>query len=263
MVLMSGAGVRGTSPVRTRPASGPAVSGSSLKHPGLAPGEYDKYVSDQRGETDRKALAGKGAQTPSQWVTKEQIQEVARYIVSNVSTRRGFALCHGSRSGREVSWFRESLPNEHTWGTELSPIAAATAPWTMAWDFHIERREWIGAADFVYSNALDHSYNPPHAMRRWMAQVAPEGALLIHWCEAMEAGSGNKIDRFRTKRNHIVKMGCSLGHVAVEVYDLSTTNVEPGTNYLVVVRHKEQPGGTLGCAGSESVACRQPPNVCA
>ena len=126
---------------------------------------YEKYVAAQRSKTDK--LSANGPST-WQWVSDEQIGVLTKYLQSHIVAKTKFALCHGTRSGRETTWFRTAWPEMQVWGTELSPVAAATAAWTMAWDFHLERPEWLGQADFVYTNALDHSFVPqqgsgPHA----------------------------------------------------------------------------------------------------
>ena len=66
---------------------------------------------------------------------------VADYARQHLQFKTKFALCHGARSGHEAEWFRELLTDEHeqVWGTELSPIAARIAPWTMAADL-VSRR---------------------------------------------------------------------------------------------------------------------------
>jgi len=132
----------------------------------------------QRSKTD--PLSRRGA-TGLQWVTRPQLAVIAEYAQKHLQLSTKFALCHGARSGREAVWFRELLPNEQVWGTELSPVAARSAPWTMQGDFHDERPEWVGAADFVYCNALDHSYNASLAITRWMQQVHTKGATIIQW----------------------------------------------------------------------------------
>jgi len=47
------------------------------------------------------------------------------------------------------------------------------------WDFHAVRPEWRGAVDFVYSNALDHSFNATLAISSWLEELAPGGAVLV------------------------------------------------------------------------------------
>lgn len=144
------------------------------------PAWYQKYVTLQRTKTD--ALAAKG-QAATQFVYRKQMDDVASVARRHVQFVTRFALCHGVRSGRETVWLREGLAAEkvQVWGTELSPVAAASASWTVTWDFHKARPEWLGAADVVYSNSLDHSYNATLAIVAWMNQVQPRGALLIQW----------------------------------------------------------------------------------
>lgn len=139
---------------------------------------YEKYVMAQRSKTDRLSANGVAR---DQWVDRPQLAVVAEYVQKHLQLVTKFALCHGARSGREAVWFRELLPAEQVWGTELSPIAARHAPWTMQGDFHDERPEWVGAADFVYTNALDHSFNSSLAITRWMRQVHANGATFIQW----------------------------------------------------------------------------------
>ncbi|MBK6621188.1 MAG: hypothetical protein IPG32_10020 [Saprospirales bacterium] len=44
-------------------------------------------------------------------------------------------------------------------GTEISDSASKFSH-TIEWDFHEVKPEWIGRADFIYSNSFDHSYDP-------------------------------------------------------------------------------------------------------
>jgi hypothetical protein len=44
-------------------------------------------------------------------------------------------------------------------GTEISDTAGQF-PYTIQWDFHKTKAEWIDATDFIYSNCFDHSYDP-------------------------------------------------------------------------------------------------------
>ena len=124
---------------------------------------YVDYVAAQRSKTDK--LAANGTAT-AQWVSKDQIATIVEYLKARNVARNNFGLCHGTRSGRENIWFRELWSTMQVWGTELSPVAASTASWTMPWDFHESRPEWLGQADFVYSNAFDHALYPSLALSR-------------------------------------------------------------------------------------------------
>jgi len=187
----------------------------------LAPAgfNYTKYVEAQRRKTDAIALSGH----TGQWVVKETIQFIAKYVTQLLPMTKRFSLCHGTRSGREALWFRESLPGIQVWGTELSPVAAATAPWTMPWDFHTVRPEWRGAADFVYSNALDHSFNASLAVSSWLEELAPGGAILIHWAggASKAAGVHKDTDIFSAGYVRLMEIFSAAGNVT-EVVSLPT-----------------------------------------
>lgn len=80
--------------------------------------------------------------------------------------------------------------NDSVLGTEISD----TAQWiksTIQWDFHDVKDEWVSAADFVYSNSLDHSFAPKFALEQWMKAVDKHGVLLIEHSEtSWPSGSG-------------------------------------------------------------------------
>ena len=69
-----------------------------------------------------------------------------------------FGICHGTRRGKEQEWFRKYL-GCGVIGTEISDTVEQF-PHTIEWDFHETKAEWINSADFIYSNSLDHSYDP-------------------------------------------------------------------------------------------------------
>jgi len=156
---------------------------------------HEEYVQAQRSKTD--GLLKRDASAVPNWVTREDIQFLARHMQTEMHLpfHHKFALAHGTRSGREQSWFMEFLPGVRVLGTELSPLAAG--PNTVVMDFHEVKPEWIGQADFVYSNALDHSYNATFAVQQWMKEVSPEGVLIIEWSMMhTKAGLKGKVDIF-------------------------------------------------------------------
>lgn len=112
------------------------------------------------------------------WVTKDHIHLLAEYVQKKVSPLQ-FGICHGTRRGLEQAWFREFLGVEVI-GTEISPTATRF-PHTIEWDFHNVKDEWVGAVDFIYSNALDHSYDPQKCLKAWMCCIRPGGVCLIEW----------------------------------------------------------------------------------
>lgn len=156
---------------------------------------HEDYVQAQRSKTD--GLLKQDASAVPNWVTREDVQFLARHMQMEMHLpfHHKFALAHGTRSGREQSWFMEFLPGVRVLGTELSPLAAG--PNTVVMDFHEVKPEWIGQADFVYSNALDHSYNATFAVQQWMKEVSPEGMLIVEWSMMhTKAGLHGKVDIF-------------------------------------------------------------------
>jgi SAM-dependent methyltransferase len=103
-------------------------------------------------------------------------------------------LCHGVRTGREQAWFSEIL-NCTVLGTDISP-SASDFDNTVRWDFHEEREEWNGAFDFVYSNSLDHAYDPTKAIRVWLKQLREGGLLLVELSEMHRPEWSTKVDPF-------------------------------------------------------------------
>jgi hypothetical protein len=110
------------------------------------------------------------------WVNEENIAAISRYIQDVVGTPK-FGICHGTRRGKEQEWFRKHLGCEVI-GTEISDTAEQF-PHTIRWDFHQVKPEWIDAADFIYSNSFDHSYDPEGCLNAWMSCVRPGGLCVL------------------------------------------------------------------------------------
>ena len=88
-----------------------------------------------------------------------------------------FIVCHGTRNGFEQKIFSRFFGCEVI-GTEISPTASQF-PMTVQADFHEVRSDWDGRADFVYSNSLDHAYDPAKALRAWARSVRNGGFILL------------------------------------------------------------------------------------
>jgi SAM-dependent methyltransferase len=115
----------------------------------------------------------------------ENIRFLADYIRKFIP-RPAFGLCHGTRRGMEQQWFRRYLDCE-VLGTEISDTAR-DFPDTIQWDFHEVKPEWLGAADFIYSNSLDHSYDPEKCLNAWVSCLRPDGILIVeHSTDHVEA----------------------------------------------------------------------------
>lgn len=107
---------------------------------------------------------------------RELIETIATYIKAHVP-HVSFALCHGTRRGNEQRYFRECLHAE-VMGTEISDTAREF-PYTIEWDFHDIKEEWIESVDFIYSNSLDHSYDPVRCLQQWMRCLKVGGICVL------------------------------------------------------------------------------------
>lgn len=144
-----------------------AVGGDVRRH---RFGSYDDYVAAQ--------LKTNEAKRDRVWVRDRELEILAEQIRVAVPGAR-FGLCHGVRNGAEVRRLRELLGCE-VWGTEISP-SAANYDSVIQWDFHQVKPEWLGQVDFIYSNSLDHSYDPQACLTAWLSCLSPQGRCFLHW----------------------------------------------------------------------------------
>ncbi len=108
------------------------------------------------------------------WATKETIKFISDFLLNIFDIKKG--LCHGSRTGKEVKMFRKYLNCEDIYGTE---IAESRNKYIIQWDFHDVKKDWINSMDFIYSNSLDHAYDPEMCVQIWCACLAEKGFLIL------------------------------------------------------------------------------------
>jgi hypothetical protein len=121
------------------------------------------------------------------WAVEDNIHFLANYLGS-----AKFDICNGTRRGLEQKWFAQQL-NCDVIGTEISETAV-DFPNTIHWDFHEDNPEWHEKSDFVYSNALDHAYDPDKAINVWMKTLTPRGCCIIEHSSQHEGS--NELDPF-------------------------------------------------------------------
>lgn len=149
--------------------------------------DYDTYRDIQ--------VAGNKAKINAQWVGEDHIRLLSDYI-NLLRPEISFGLCHGTRSGAEQMWFSQHLSgNPFVLGTDISDTAA-DRPQSIVWDFHNIKPEWIDAADFVYSNSWDHSYDPLKAFHAWAKCLKPGGMMLLDHAANYEPDKINVLDPF-------------------------------------------------------------------
>jgi len=112
------------------------------------------------------------------WVDENNIRFLSKYLEKKISNIK-FGICHGTRRGKEQEWFRKYLGVD-VLGTDISPTANQF-PNTIEWDFHKIKSRWINNTDFIYSNSLDHSYNPKECLSSWMECLKIGGVVILEW----------------------------------------------------------------------------------
>eukprot|EP00929_Paragymnodinium_shiwhaense_P075584 TRINITY_DN38659_c0_g1_i5.p1 TRINITY_DN38659_c0_g1~~TRINITY_DN38659_c0_g1_i5.p1 ORF type:complete len:398 (-),score=53.92 TRINITY_DN38659_c0_g1_i5:178-1371(-) len=164
---------------------------------------YESYVATQQAKA-REGLRDR-------FVSRVVMEVVARYIVRHFGglpvqgapqaarPERLWGLCHGAKTGAEVRFLREALDRQeaeaerrgasrnfpegtYALGTDISEEAAsASGGSVIQLDFHTMDTSWFSSWDFVYSNALDHSYMPGVALTAWRESLrGSEGLLILH-----------------------------------------------------------------------------------
>lgn len=152
-----------------------------------AKGEFD-YARYRQIQTE-----GNRRKLETVWVQRENVDFLAAYIRQRIGAP-AFGLCHGTRRGLEQQWFREAL-GCRVLGTEISDTAAQF-PDTIQWDFHEVKEEWLGAADFVYSNSFDHAHDPQQALGSWMRCLKPGGLCLLEHSTRHGPEGASELDPF-------------------------------------------------------------------
>lgn len=147
--------------------------------------DYAKYRQVQ--------IAGNKSAINSVWVLEENIRFLANYLQHELSPIH-FGLCHGTRRGDEQRWFRESLGCD-VLGTDISETAT-DFPNSIQWDFHQANPLWMDKTDFIYSNALDHSYDPEQCLNTWIKTLRKGGLCIIEHSNMHSPEGVTELDPF-------------------------------------------------------------------
>lgn len=160
--------------------------------------DYKQYVASQVKVSKAKAKCI--------WAFEETIRYISEYVSENMMDFN-MGICHGVRNGWEVNTFRNFLKNRNIIGTEISPVGAVN-PNVIKWDFHDIKEEWLGNIDFIYSNSLDHSYDPELALKSWMSCLKPEtGRCFLEWDGSHDEDHGvNSADCFKASLEEYKQM---------------------------------------------------------
>ena len=144
---------------------------STLVLDGYAKGDmfdYEKYVDYQTRQNKRK-LENLGPDLSH----KEDF--LIEFVTKNTTPK--FGICHGVRRGTENNSLSKGL-GVPVIGTEISDTATQFEN-VIQWDFHDAKEEWLDSASVVYTNSLDHAFDPIYALGNWMRCVHKKGCVYI------------------------------------------------------------------------------------
>jgi SAM-dependent methyltransferase len=131
-------------------------------------------------------------------------------------------LCHGSRNGAEVRWFKRYAAGAQVLGTDIADTATRF-PDMIQWDFHDLAPEWAGAWDVVYSNSWDHAFDPERAFGNWIRCLAPDGLMLLEHSRFHTPAYVTRLDPFGAQLPSLCRMldgiGAETGHAVIAVID--------------------------------------------
>lgn len=171
------------------------------------------------------------------WVKEENIKYLSKLIKNKIPNPK-FGICHGTRRGLEQLWFRKYL-NIKVIGTEISHTATQFQ-YTIEWDFHEVKDEWLNKVDFIYSNSFDHSCKPRECLNAWMSCVRKNGILIIEWSNAdIES---NKLDTFGETLEGYKKMISEEGYKIEKILSAPTNKDFLRTlskSYFIIISNKK------------------------
>lgn len=144
-----------------------------------------------------------------QMIRQPQIQRIAQAINTVIDDVQ-FGICHGTRRGGEQANFmrflnrKSSQKQAEVWGTEISDTATQF-PNTIEWDFHEEYPDWVGRADFVYSNSWDHAFDPEKMFKTWFRSLRPGGVMVIHYGPGYLPSTTSQMDPFGADKETLIE----------------------------------------------------------
>jgi hypothetical protein len=190
-------------------------------------GEYDLAAYRREQELGNRA---KIAQV---WTNEDNLHFISRWLKDRGLIPQ-LIICHGTRNGFEQKIFSSFFACEVI-GTEIS-TTAAQFPMTVQADFHDPQPQWERRADIVYSNSLDHAYDPAKALRSWAAVVKDKGVIVLEKASDSDPRGASDLDPFAiTLPSLVVFILETLGDIACVRALINVPRPRDGATYHAMI----------------------------
>lgn len=157
--------------------------------------DYLDYLKDQITRAESKWAR--------KWGHDEIFKQQLRLTIGDVLEFIGYPLsicCMGCRSGTEVFEFKEMFPAADVWGIDITrlvnTIKTHLEVHIILQDFNKLPDVWQDKFDLIFSNSLDHSYDPKITLKEWHRVSQKGGHLLLEFSTTPE----NNIEHTFNKR---------------------------------------------------------------
>lgn len=141
---------------------------------------YAQYLKDQK----HRARTKWGRKHDYDEIFKQQL----RLTIKDVRDQIGYPekiCCMGCRTGTEVFEFKEVFPKAEVHGVDIaeniSTIRTHLDVRIELQDFNKLPKDWQGRFDLVFSNSIDHAFDPIKTFSEWQRVTKPGGHLLIEF----------------------------------------------------------------------------------
>ena len=172
---------------------------------------------------------GNRAKLDQVWTNGPNLKFLCNWVIEH-GYRPQFVVCHGTRNGYEQRVLNSVL-NCEVIGTEISSTATEF-PMTIQADFHEARPEWDQKADMVYSNSLDHAYDPAQALRAWARSVRDRGIIVLDKASDSDPHGVSDLDPFGISLPNLLLFALEvLGDIASVRGLIGVPQPKEGTTY--------------------------------
>jgi hypothetical protein len=193
---------------------------------------YAHYIKAQKRTLHRRGIGP--------YFSVENIDDICNWLKAHKArVRRG--ICHGARCGREADQFLIHFPKMLMFGTDIVPKSGKASRYktkcdVIQHDFMNPVKRWENKFDVLYSNSLDHAYDPVACLETWFGQLKPErGHMFIHW-NTSDRGTGGGGDCFGAHLDEYIDLLNDQGQVVDLIYSMGTGRRCWGPSIILVAK---------------------------